>query len=168
MATIKFDDSLESGAHRTLQILIGYWQGTCKTWFEPDVLVDEAKIQATVTSLLGKRFISIDYDSTLEEKPFEGKMIVGFDLPYSRFIISWMDSFHMGSQIMMAEGGATQNGFSVLGSYGSPEYDSVWGWRTELSIVSNDEFFLTAYNITPEGEEAKATEAHYKRVSNEV
>jgi len=34
-----------------------------------------------------------------------------------------------------------------------------------MNIVSDDEVIITAYNITPEGEEQKATEIAYKRVS---
>ncbi|HSF46516.1 MAG TPA: DUF1579 family protein, partial [Chitinophagaceae bacterium] len=55
--------------------------------------------------------------------------------------------------------------FNVLGSYEyvTPELDQKWGWRTELEWEDEEVLKLTAYNITPEGEEAKATETVFKR-----
>ena len=165
MTINKFEQSLENGPHNKLQKLIGEWNGKTKTWFEKDVLADESDANAAITSLLDGRFISIDYQSSLEGKPFVGKMILGFDIPYQKFTSSWIDSFHMGTQIMLSNGDVLENGFSVTGTYGNPEYgDKLWGWRTEIQFISDKEFSLTAYNISPEGEEAKATETFYKRV----
>ncbi|RYD73335.1 MAG: DUF1579 domain-containing protein, partial [Sphingobacteriales bacterium] len=141
------------------------WKGTAKTWFAKDVLADESVTEAEITSILDGRFISYDYNSSLNGKPLTGKMIIGFDIPYQKFTFSWIDSFHMGTQIMQATGEATEKGFSILGSWGNPEYgDQLFGWRTELEIVNENEIVFTAYNIMPGEEEAKAIEAIYKRI----
>lgn len=165
MAKSKFELSLEKGPHKLLASLVGKWQGQTKTWFEKDVLADESAMKAEISVILGSRFISYDYQGSLDGQPFEGKMIIGFDIPYQRFSASWIDSFHMGTQIMLSSGAFTENGFSILGSYGSPEYgDQPWAWRTELEVLNDNEIIFSAYNISPEGEEAKATETVYKRV----
>ncbi|TCD10537.1 DUF1579 domain-containing protein [Pedobacter frigidisoli] len=165
MAKSKFEQSLEDGAHQQIKSLVGSWKGTSKTWFEKDVLVDESPTEAEISSILDCRFISYDYRSSLERKPLAGKMIIGFDIPYQKFTFSWIDSFHMGTQIMQATGDATENGFSILGSWGNPEYgDQLFGWRTELQIISNDEIVFLAYNIMPGEEETKALETILTRV----
>lgn len=165
MAKSKFEQSVEEGPHKQLLNLGGEWIGNTKTWFEADVLSDDSQSILMISSILGNRFISFDYQGSLDGKPFEGKMIIGFDIPYQKFTASWVDSFHMGTQIMLSSGNATEKGFSILGTYGSPEYgDQLWGWRTTLEIVSDNEIVLRAYNVSPEGEEVKATETAYKRV----
>ena len=165
MAQNKFEQSLASGAHQKLQSLVGSWSGITKTWFEKDVLVDECLSTAKISSILGGRFIVYDYESSLEGKPLEGKMIIGFDIPYQKFTFSWIDSFHMGTQIMHATGEVTEKGFSILGAYGNPEYgDQLFGWRTELEIINDEKIIFSAYNILPGEEETKAIEAVYKRL----
>jgi hypothetical protein len=165
MAQSKFEQSLADGAHQKLQNLVGNWSGITKTWFEKDVLIDESQSTAEITSILDGRFVVYDYESSLEGKPLIGKMIIGFDIPYQKFTFSWIDSFHMGTQIMHATGQATEKGFSILGAYGNPEYgDQLFGWRTELEIINEEEIIFSAYNIMPGAEETKAIEAVYQRI----
>jgi hypothetical protein len=68
--------------------------------------------------------------------------------------------------MMFSEGKKGNNNIAMLGSYAyvTPEMEQHWGWRTEIVIVSDDEIMITAYNISPEGSEDKATETRYKRV----
>ncbi|WP_316800901.1 DUF1579 domain-containing protein [Pedobacter frigidisoli] len=164
MAKNKFEQSIIDGAHHRLNNLIGKWTGTTKTWFEPEVLADESPSEAEISAILDGRFISYDYTSSLNGKPLSGKMIIGFDIPYQQFTFSWIDSFHMGTQIMQAKGEATANGFTITGSWGNPEYgDQLFGWRTELEIIDENKIVFSSYNIMPGEEETKAIESVYQR-----
>jgi Protein of unknown function (DUF1579) len=69
--------------------------------------------------------------------------------------MAWVDSWHTGRSIMFCTGGPEAE---VVGTYG-PQ----WSWRTRFDLVSPNELVITAWNITPAGEEAKATEAAYHR-----
>lgn len=158
MANNKFEQSqAPGGAHHLLHQFVGEWQGSSKTWFEPDKLADESAIQGSVHSLLGGRFVVFEYQGKIMDKAFEGRFLFGYSLTREKFQGNWVDSFHMGDAMMSCEGERMETGFAVLGHYDAPG-GPPWGWRTELAISGEDRMVVTMYNLTPEGEEAKAVE----------
>lgn len=163
MGKSKFEISKTEGVHKQLEALTGSWKGVTKTWFEPNVVADESPMQGTIRPTLGGRFLLHEYQGSLNGEPFDGLAIFGFDLANNRFESAWIDSFHMGTGMMLSKGTSSPLGFSVLGSYGSPEYPEPWGWRTTVELTNPNELVITAYNISPEGQEDKATETVYTR-----
>lgn len=159
----KFEESLKSGVHAGLQKLTGEWEGHTKVWFEPGKLADESPTRATIKSILGGRFVLYEYSGSLQGKPIEGLAIIGHFMNTGKYECAWVDSFHMGTAIMFSKGEKRDAGFSVTGQY-AEETGTPWGWRTETILESDSDLVITAYNITPEGEEAKAVESRYRRV----
>jgi len=162
----KLETSKTSGPHHQLSRLVGAWQGMVRTWFEPDNVADESLISGTMKLILDDRFIMHEYQGSFGDKPLQGIAIYGYDLNQQKYQFAWMDSFHNGTAIMFSQGKKEDQQFNTLGSYAyiTPEIEQHWGWRTEINFVSDDELLITAYNISPEGEETKATETAYKRV----
>lgn len=150
--------------HRFLARLAGGWAGTSRLWLEPEVLTGEWPMIGNIQLVLDGRFALFLYQSAVEDEPQHGMFTFGYNTLTDQFEASWVDSFHNNTAIMFCVGIPTESGFSVLGSYPDPSGGPDWGWRTVVELLDNDHLLITAYNIHPEGGEARATEARLTRV----
>jgi hypothetical protein len=162
----KFEQSKSEGAHHLFTCMVGNWEGVAKTWFNPDELSDESTVKGTMRLILGGRFLLHEYQGSMNGKPLEGVVIYGNQLSLGKFQSIWVDSFHTGTDMMFSEGKRNDASLNVTGIYVyvTPEKEHTWGWRTEISLINENELLITAYNISPESEESKATELLYMRV----
>ena len=150
--------------HHLLAQLAGAWMGKSLTWLDPYEAPHESPIQGSIQLVLDGRFALYLYQSILDGEPQHGIFIFGFNTTSNQYEASWVDSFHNNTAIMFCTGGPKEKGFFVLGSYPDPIGGPDWGWRTEVELIDGDHLVVTAYNISSEGSEAKASETSLTKV----
>ena len=141
-----------------LASMVGEWRGRYRLYLEPGQLTSESETAASITPVLGGRFVRITYDWTVDDGLQLGEFLLA--APGSeRLTASWVDSWHNGDTIMFCR---SDGDASVVGQYG--DEGEPWRWRTAFELRDGGaELAVTAWNISPGGEEAVATEARYRR-----
>jgi hypothetical protein len=71
-----------------IHALEGDWEGTTRTWFEPDVLGDESLWRGSIRPALGGLFAIHEYTGTLVGEPLVGMAIIGYNAGRRRFEIA--------------------------------------------------------------------------------
>lgn len=153
----------EETPHQFLRSLEGTWRGMAKTYYEPDVLGDEFEWRGTIRPVLGGLFMLHEYEGAFDKTAHLGMAIIGYNTFHKRYEMAWVDTHHNGASILFSVGAKDDPRRSVLGSYPAGDGSPDWGWRTELERRDDDTIVITAFNITPAGEEAVAIQTVYHR-----
>lgn len=139
----------------------GSWRGNNRLQDPHTNAPDDSPATATITPILGSRFIRLDYTWAYQGSPQEGSLLIGYEAEAGVVTAHWIDTWHMGDKVMACRGNASKSGeISVLGSYGAPPGPD-WGWRIIIRPGEGRRLHVVMFNITPDGDEMLAVETEY-------
>ena len=138
----------------------GNWQGTNRLQDPHSNSPEETPSTATVTPVLGGRFVRLDYTWTYHGEPQEGSLLIGYERKINVVTAYWIDSWHMSDKVMECRGAAVDGEILLLGSYAAPPGPD-WGWRITIATREADRFNITMHNVEPGGHESLAVESQY-------
>ena len=150
-------------ASKRFESLIGEWRGTSQLWLSPEAEAQESASTSSIALQGMGKFAAIEYTWSYEGDRQEGFLLLGSDQEGRVTRGAWIDSWHMGDEMMILDGSVRDDGvFSIRGIYAAPPGPD-WGWKIELKSESADSFVITMYNITPEEQEQLAVRMSYTR-----
>lgn len=105
-----------------------------------------------------------EYQSAVGDTRADGMALIGQDLGTNQPCLSWVDTFHTGSNVMLfaAEACNGRDGVCLVGSYAAES--ETWRWRIVFTVGA-DELRIEHFNITPAGDEAPAVRVTCRRES---
>src|SRR5262245_57683596 len=71
-----------------LKSMVGSWEGTCQTWFQPSKVGDESNVKGEIRPQLDGRFIRHTYQSTMKGKQRHGEETIGLNSITKRLPVS--------------------------------------------------------------------------------
>ena len=142
----------------------GNWQGTSTLQDPTTGSPDQGPATASITALLGNKFVRMDYTWQYQGNAHEGSLLIGYETEAATVTAQWIDSWHVGDKVMACRGTVDEQGvYSVLGSYSVPGWPD-WGWRILLDPTATATLRVVMYNVSPDGQEYLAVETDLQRV----
>lgn len=98
-------------AHKALQSLVGNWDAEVKCWMDPGGAPEVSKGTAEASMIFNGRFLEEEFHGQMMDKPFTGKMLLGFDNVRQTFNSSWISD---GQTSMFVSEGKGDPGYKVI------------------------------------------------------
>ena len=146
------------------QQIAGNWTGNYQLWLDPSAPPVESPTRLEIAVNESGRYATLAYHWSHDGRACDGVLVVVLNGKGRSATASWVDTFHMSDSFMVSRGTVAGSRVDMRGSYAAPAGPD-WGWRTVVEADAHDALRVLMFNVTPDGQEARAVEAVYHRAS---
>ena len=149
--------------HAQLAKRAGEWNFQGKMWPYPGLPAEEFEGTSSIKSVMGGRYLFEEAVSEFQGQKFQGFGISGFDNLTHEYVGTWIDN--MGTGITRFRGTASTDGKVIHYTGEHPDLfnDRYKTVRSVETITDDDNFVVSMYDTTPDGQEFKMMEMSYTR-----
>jgi hypothetical protein len=149
--------------HKFMEPLVGTWAAKCKVYMDPNEAPQASDGLLVRKLILGGRFLEEKYDGKMNDKPFQGCGIMGYDRAKKKWIAGWIDSASTG----MHGSQGTYDEASKTWTFKKDETCPITGkpvkMRDTLKIVNDNEEHMDMFRQLGDEKEFKFMEIHLTR-----
>jgi len=149
--------------HQHLAVMEGSWDVAGRFWMPGAPAPMEAEGAATITRVLGGRYLHQDYTTNLMGMDFKGFGTIGYDNFSKQYQATWTDNMTTGILFDTGQCDGTGKKTVFHGEMPDAATGSVLPTRTEYIVESNDKFIMAMYNVNSDGTDFKMMELVYTR-----
>jgi hypothetical protein len=151
--------------HELLKQRVGNWKVRMEMRTAPGATPTVSEGTATVSLVMGGRYIVDDTRSTIQGQDFQGHSITGFDKLKQKFVSVWIDNFGTGFTISSGTYDDDTKCFTYATMSPNIEAGDYKRTRTVERIVGPDQWVMEMYNTSADGQEFISLQAVYRRVT---
>lgn len=152
-------------AQKGLAERVGTWDLTVRMWMDPSSPPSTSKGTSVQKMIMGGRYLEDVTHTMIDNMPFEGRGIVGFNNSAKRYEYSWIDS--MGTAISFGTGTMAADGKTI--NWETRMMDPVTKVETTMystdTRINKDHYLSEMFITLPDGSKMKTLEFDYRRKS---
>ncbi len=149
--------------HENLKKMAGNWNCDVK-WWEGETAM-ESKGRSKAEMILGGRYLSSEYEGDMMGMPFQGMGLMGYDNVKKKYFSGWIDNMSTGVYFEYGDYDQGSKTYTLTGEMESPTGKKL-KTRSEIKMVSNDQYVFTMHHSEDGGEMKKVMEITYNRAGS--
>jgi hypothetical protein len=104
--------------HKALEHFVGNWKGEVKCWMDPNGQPEQSQATAKVSWIMGGRYLQEDFQGQMMGRPFNGRMLIGFNNIKQNYQSVWFDD--MNTAMFVSEGKGDSKVITLEGKSSCP------------------------------------------------
>jgi len=149
--------------HSWLAKTNGTWEAEVSTWMDASTPPMKSKATNVQTSVLGGRYVTGKFSSSMMGQPMEGMSTTGYDNAKKMFVSTWVDN--MGTGIVHMSG--TYDEATKTLNLKGHQTDFMTGKESEIrevmTMIDDNTYTQTMYGAGMDGKEMKFMEGTFKK-----